>query len=384
MNLGSVFYRNMLREPGATALVDEDDRLTFGEWYEEILAAAGGLKQRGLSAGDHLVAVLTNRRETATIYWACQMLGVIFTPFNWRANGDEVRYVIEDAEAACIVCEGRSRAAVAAADTDVQLLDIDDGGLRELLDSPPVEGPSDIDESQICLMLYTSGTTGRPKGVPRSHRAERLAATHCIALLHYEYGASTLGATPMFHTMGVRSMIMSTLLNGTLVCLRSWDAEGALRLVHEERIDTLFLVPTMFHDMLHHPARKSYDLSSARNIAYAGMPMTSALTEPVCARIRARALRQFLRLQRDLHICRLQPRDAQTGLRRAARNRPAHSCRQSRPGQRPGRRCARGRARGNHCAHGWHGGLCRLLEAARRQQEVNSRWLVLHRRPRLF
>ena len=131
-------------------------------------------------------------------------------------------------------------------------------------------------------MLYTSGTTGRPKGVPRSHRAERLAATHCVAQLCYKHGESTLGVMPMFHTMGVRSMLMCLLLNSKLVCLSVWDPEDAMRLVQEEKIDTLFLVPTMFHDMLHHPERSKYDLSSAQNIAYAGMAMTSALTK-LCA-----------------------------------------------------------------------------------------------------
>ena len=59
-----------------------------GDWYQAILAVAGGLRLRGLTSGDHFVAVLSNRYETATLYWACQMLGAIFTPFNWRANGD--------------------------------------------------------------------------------------------------------------------------------------------------------------------------------------------------------------------------------------------------------------------------------------------------------
>ncbi len=288
MNLGTLFHRSWLREPDALAIVDGVRRRSYGEWYPEIRAVAGGLSQRGLGCGDRLLVILANRYETATLYWACQMLGVVFTPFNWRAGVDEIAYVIGNAEAAGIVFEARSREAAAGAvgslgGAGLTTFDIDDGDFETLAASAPVDGPVSVDEGETCLMLYTSGTTGRPKGVPRSHRAERLAATHCIALLHYRYGASTLGAMPMFHTMGVRSMLMSTVLSGALVCLPAWDAATAMELVERERIDTLFLVPTMFHDMLHHSDRGTYDLSSARNLAYAGMSMTTALTE-LCAR----------------------------------------------------------------------------------------------------
>jgi len=282
MNLGKIFYRHVLRQPDAIAIVDGDIRRTYSDWYEEIRAVAGGLRLRGLKSGDHFVVVLSNRYETATLYWACQMLGLIFTPFNWRANDEEVAYVLDNADAVGMVFEERSRPAAGRAigqtSGGVVTFDIDDGDFDALRNSEPVDGPSETDDTEICLMLYTSGTTGRPKGVPRSHEAERLAASHCVAQLYYRQGESTLGVMPMFHTMGVRSMLMCMLLNSKLVCLPAWDAETAMSLIQEEAIDTLFLVPTMFHDILHHPSRGIYDLSSAQNIAYAGMSMTSALT----------------------------------------------------------------------------------------------------------
>ena len=133
--------------------------------------------------------MLSNRYETATLYWACQMLGLIFTPFNWRANDEEVSYVLDNAEAVGVVFEERSRPAVGGAigRTVGRMItfDIDDGHFDDLRDSEPVDGPSETDDTEICLMLYTSGTTGRPKGVPRSHEAERLAASHCVAQLYY-------------------------------------------------------------------------------------------------------------------------------------------------------------------------------------------------------
>ena len=298
MNLGKVLYRHVLREGHAEALADGETRRTYDDWYRDICAVAGGLKLRGVKPGDHFVSVLSNRYETATLYWACQMLGAIFTPFNWRANEEEVAYVLDDAEAVAVAFEERSRVAVGGAlglvaGAGIVTFDIDDDDFASLLSSEPVDGPSEVDEADICLMLYTSGTTGRPKGVPRSHRAERLAASHCIAQLYYRHGESTLGVMPMFHTMGVRSMLMCMLLNSKLVCLPAWDAETAMRLIQDEKIDTLFLVPTMFHDMLHHPNRPKYDLSAAQNIGYAGMAMTSALTAQCAAEFRPRHFINF-------------------------------------------------------------------------------------------
>tara|TARA_B100000686_G_C16786108_1_gene975363 strand:+ start:562 stop:2118 length:1557 start_codon:yes stop_codon:yes gene_type:complete len=284
MNLGKMFHRHALRQPLAQAIVDGEIRRNFENWYREILSLAGGLQLRGLKAGDHIVVVLSNRYETATLYWACQMIGLIFTPFNWRANENEIAYVLEDADAAAVVFEKRSCSAVEGAidrllQLDVFTINIDNTEYKTLFDAKPIEGPADTPEDDICLMLYTSGTTGKPKGVPRSHRAERLAASHCIALLYYKHGESSLGVMPMFHTMGVRSMLMCMLLNSKLVCLPVWDAENAMTLIQKEAVNSLFLVPTMFHDILNHPKRHEYDLSSVDNIGYAGMSMTSALTE---------------------------------------------------------------------------------------------------------
>ena len=284
MDLGTIFERAVIRDPGAPAVVDGDLHRTYGEWHDDIRRVAGGLGARGLAPGDHVVPVLSNRFEMATLYWACQMLGAIFTPFNWRAGTDEIAHVLEDAEAAAVVFEDRSRDAVLAAVTKAgvavdALIDLDDGHAFEtLLSASPVKGPLGAEAGATCLMLYTSGTTGRPKGVPRSHAAEHASSSHCVAQLGYGYRSAALGVMPLFHTMGIRALSMAMLMNGKFVCMPSFDAEAALTLIERERIEALFLVPTMFHDMLRHDRLGAFDLSSVRDIGYAGMSMTSALT----------------------------------------------------------------------------------------------------------
>src|SRR5689334_6676051 len=209
MDLGTAFAASVKRQPGALAVVDGERRRTFVQWDGEIRAAAGALARIGLRAGDHLAVVMRNRHEMATLYWASHMLGLIFTPVSWRASTDEIAYCIEDAEAVAIAYDGAAGAAVpeaAARKTFLgeRMIVAADGrgdGIRydELAEGPAIGGPVGADDASICLMLYTSGTTGRPKGVPRSHRAELAAGVSQLAHHQYRPGESALGVMPMFH-----------------------------------------------------------------------------------------------------------------------------------------------------------------------------------------
>ena len=118
MDLGTAFACAALRHGGAEALVDGENRCTYAEWYGEIRAVAGGLRHLGLNAGDHFVVVMRNRHEMATLYWASQMLGLIFTPVSWRSSTDEIAYCLQDAEAAAIAYDGAAGAGVPDAAAD--------------------------------------------------------------------------------------------------------------------------------------------------------------------------------------------------------------------------------------------------------------------------
>src|ERR1041384_8019682 len=112
-------------------------------------------------------------------------------------------------------------------------------------------------------MLYTSGTTARPKGVPRRHRAERAAALAHVAQNQYGIGERTLGVMPLYHTMGVRSLLAMALIDGCFVCMPKWDARAAARLLFEEKITNLYLVPTLYHDLI---ASRGFEHGAVRNI----------------------------------------------------------------------------------------------------------------------
>ena len=286
MDLGTAFDVAVAREPKALALVDGELSRDFVSWQDEIRRVASGLSALGLTRGHHLVCVMANRYEMATLYWGCQMLGAVFTPFNWRATSDDIAFVLSDSEPHLIAFDDATAVAVQVAKNEVglpeeALISVGDSlpgtSFSDLLKFEPVVGPVGGQESDICLMLYTSGTTGRPKGVPRSHSAERIAASSVVAHLRYQFGDSALGVMPLFHTMGIRVLLCSTIINGAFINMRGFNAAEALRLVEVEKINSLFLVPTMFHDMLAHENLSTVDVSSVSNVAYAGMSMTNEL-----------------------------------------------------------------------------------------------------------
>ncbi|HSE93283.1 MAG TPA: AMP-binding protein, partial [Methylomirabilota bacterium] len=133
--------------------------------------------------------------------------------------------------------------------------------------------------TDLSLILYTSGTTGRPKGVPRTHRNHHAGAVAHALQCGYAWGERTLGAMPLYHTMGIHALTSMVAVNGCFVCQPDWSVAGALRLIAGEHVTALYLIPTLFYDLVHAPEAARTDLSSVRKLAYAGAPMLAPLTE---------------------------------------------------------------------------------------------------------
>jgi len=132
-------------------------------------------------------------------------------------------------------------------------------------------------------MLYTSGTTGRPKGVPRRHRQERAAALAHVAQNIYRNGERTLGVMPLYHTMGVRSLLAMALVDGLFVCMRRWQPAAAVQAISDHALSCLYLVPTLYHDLLRDPAFNPAAVVTVRKIGFAGAPMSDALLQRTAA-----------------------------------------------------------------------------------------------------
>ncbi len=282
LDLGTSFVASVARDPNALAIVDGSLRLSYRQWYARISSVVAALDELGLRPGDHMVSLLQNRWEAATLHWACQFSGVIITPLNWRSTADELDYCIANAEAKVIVYEAVSRDAVKTSASARTLPQIavglpDQHSFNAIVAQPAADAVSRADIEATSVMLYTSGTTARPKGVPRRHRAERAAAIAHVGQNLYRSGERTLGVMPLYHTMGVRSLIAMSLIGGAFVCLPRFDAGAALDLIAAEKITNLYLVPTLYHDLLRHPRFQATDIGCVRKLGFAGAPMTDGL-----------------------------------------------------------------------------------------------------------
>jgi 2-furoate---CoA ligase len=285
LDLGTSFVASVARDPDALAIIDDGIRLTYAQWYARISSLVAGFDRIGLRPGDHLVTVLQNNEAAATLHWACQLAGIVITPVNWRAKADELDFCIENSEAGAVVYQDVSAAAVDRSKRAGALPRIYANGgepagatgFDRLIGEPAAEVTPRVSAEAWSIMLYTSGTTSRPKGVPRRHCAERAAGIAHVAQNLYRRGERTLGVMPLYHTMGVRSLIAMSLIGGTFVCLPRYDTGRALALIEAEKITNLYLVPTLYHDLVHAPEFAATDVSRVRKLGFAGASMTDAL-----------------------------------------------------------------------------------------------------------
>lgn len=284
------------RYPEQPAMLDTDSgrRYTYAEWDERVNNVANALRALGVRKGDHVLQVMKNREETCAVHMACQKLGATNTPVNFRWTSGEIEHCAADCEPGVIVFEETSREAVLDVvghlDHAPQLLYVGPAapeGARsfdELVAASETVRPDEhVTEDDIALMLYTAGTTGRPKGVPRSQRAEYAATVGQVVEHRYSLGERTLGVMPLFHTMGMHSLTGMISLNGLFVAMPDWDTEQALQAIEAESLSSLYLIPTLFHSLVNHPAFDRHDTASVRKLGYAGAPMLSSLVEDCIA-----------------------------------------------------------------------------------------------------
>ncbi len=282
------FWNLADREPESEAVIDPDGTtLSFGELARLANRISNGLRTAGVSEGDTVAVALANSHRFFAALLACQQIGVYFTPLNWHLQPHESAYVLADSDARVLLVDPRFAASFEGLDPlrpahrycwdDVTSVD----GLEpiaRLLDGQPDTPPAARSTGEIAL--YTSGTTGRPKGVRRPLRGgDPTEATERSTAFARAFGLDPVGGShlvtgPLYHAGPMSFSLGSLHVGHRQVLMDKWDAEDTLRLVQHHRVTDSHLVATMFNRLLDlpGPVRARYDVSSLRMIVHSAAP----------------------------------------------------------------------------------------------------------------
>ncbi len=296
MSASDAAVTETLLYPGAVALAHPDrPAIVIGATdetmtYAELDAFANRLSQllraRGLERGDHVALCVENRIEFLPIIWGCHYAGLYYTPISSRLNADEIAYITDDCGAKAFI--GSAYKATESAEAAGHAPRVEHrfsvGGTidrHEPLDAAMAEHPATPlpDRREAVEMLYSSGTTGRPKGVKPPLPDEPLGVPgRFVAMARSMFGVTDgsryLSPAPLYHAAPLRFCMAAHRVGGTVVVMERFDAEDALAMIEGHRITTSQFVPTMFVRMLKLPdeVRERYDVSSLTHATHAAAP----------------------------------------------------------------------------------------------------------------
>lgn len=324
LTVGSMLTRTVERHPHREALVADGKRWTYRAWNGRINQAANGFADLGVRPFDRVLIFVHSGEAAATSFMACQKLGAIAVPVNYRLSPGELAHILQDSGVRVIVFSAElADVAMQALAGDTAITRIVVGaaapGLGQDFDAL-IAAASDEKPSMralpemISALVYTSGTTGRAKGVIHTHSNDVSIATNCA--LEYQLGAEdrALHIAPLYHVGGMQAYFMPHMLvGGANIIMPKYNAGSALAAIADEHITSLFAVPTQIQEMLFHPEFARHDTSSLQMITTGGAAIPSATMEKVLAEFSPRLYNGYGMTEASLTLL-LNPRDALTRL----------------------------------------------------------------------
>ena len=281
-------------DPGAVAVVEGAAVMTRAELNAEINRVAGGLAALGINAGERGVWCGPNSTDVVVFMHACRKLGLVAVPLPYRFTAEECHHLLSDSEASVVMVDAaygptiagllprlpHLRLAVSFGGTAAGLRPVEDVKALGSPEEPPP--PADYGTA----MMYTSGTTGRPKGAIRS-RSDRALLGAMMAELNFGSGEVHLVTGPLYHAGPNAFALLTHITGGTLVLMRSFDPVEWIRLVGEHRVTSAFVTPTHLKRVVALPddVLAAADLSSLRTVIANAAPVPYALKQEVVAKL---------------------------------------------------------------------------------------------------
>jgi len=269
-------------------LYDEDRMYTNREAIGEAERIRDILLARGLKPGERVVVSMPNRAEVLMIYQGAMMAGATIVPVLYLLGESEMMHIFANAEPRAVFCDRSAAAKALAAGQSLGIapwwisVDRDTDGFEYLGDLPVTETVPDpplVQEDDIAVILYTSGTTGNPKGVMLTHQNLYGNARQVIASGEREERTVTLGVLPLAHIFGFTVSTVTAMLGGAIVIFRKWDVEQVFAAIERYRVRSFSAVPAMIYAMVHSPFTERYDLSSLESVSSGSAPLPVPLLE---------------------------------------------------------------------------------------------------------
>ena len=276
-NLAGILTDTAARVPDRTALKLDDTTVTYAALDAMSAKVAGILAQRGIEPGDRVALIMPNIPQMAFVYYGVLRYGAVVVPMNPLLKAREVAYHLQDSGARLVFAwEGILAEALAGAEeASIEVIPVNAGSFLQILaEADPVTEVRDVDGADIAVILYTSGTTGRPKGAALTHDNLLSNAEISRNLLHFGEADVLFGGLPFFHVFGQTAALNTAVLVGASISLLPrFDAGKALEIIERDGVTIFEGVPTMYVGMLRHPNLATTDVSTLRGAMTGGSPM---------------------------------------------------------------------------------------------------------------